>query len=144
MTNSATEEHIGTKYNRFKLVILIGQRAKDLNAGAKKLVTCSNKDKYPVIAIREIEEKKLDLEDLEIAAIKNCYPCSIDSPTEEEDKLIQEIEKAFGQESDKPAIIDSTTENLEQEESILKEEKEEIEEDLEYIDYENISSSDGE
>ncbi|GFZ82110.1 hypothetical protein RLOatenuis_2870 [Rickettsiales bacterium] len=142
MIQSATEDHISAKYNHFKLVILITQRVKDLNAGTKRLVTCSNKDKYPIIALREIEEKKLDLEDLELAAIKSYYPCSMDIPiTEEEGNLIQEIEKAFGQENDKPAMIYNATENIEQEDSILREE---IAEDPECIDDGDIRLPDDE
>ena len=141
MIQPTAEGHISAKHNRFKLVILVAQRVKDLNAGAKRLITCSSKNKYPVIALREIEEQKLDLEDLEFAAIKNYHPCSIDSPTEEKGSLIHEIEKAFGQENDKPAMIYDATENLEQEDSVLRKE---IAEELELIDDGGINLSDDE
>ena len=50
--------------NRFELVLLAAQRAKDIGSGAQMKVE-QDRDKNPVIALREIEEDKLDLSELE-------------------------------------------------------------------------------
>jgi DNA-directed RNA polymerase subunit omega len=47
--------------NRFDLVLLAGQRARDVSSGEEELVPRDN-DKNPVIALREISERKIDLE----------------------------------------------------------------------------------
>jgi len=49
--------------NRFDLVMLASQRARDVSAGAPLLVDRDN-DKNPVVALREIAEDKLDLDHL--------------------------------------------------------------------------------
>ena len=45
--------------NRFKLVVLSSRRARDIASGAEIYVE-KNNDKDPVIALREIAEKKID------------------------------------------------------------------------------------
>ena len=55
--------------NRFELVMLAGHRARALASGAELLVE-RDRDKNPVVALREIAELKLDLSGLEEALIK--------------------------------------------------------------------------
>ncbi len=55
--------------NRFKLVMLSAQRARNISAGAPMTVEKDN-DKNPVIALREIAEETVDLDDLEEGLIK--------------------------------------------------------------------------
>jgi len=55
--------------NRFKLVMLSAQRARNISAGAPMTVEKDN-DKNPVVALREIAEETVDLEDLEEGLIK--------------------------------------------------------------------------
>jgi DNA-directed RNA polymerase subunit omega len=55
--------------NRFELVMLAGHRARSLASGAELLVD-RDRDKNPVVALREIAELKLDLSGLEESLIK--------------------------------------------------------------------------
>jgi len=55
--------------NRFKLVMLSAQRARNISAGAPMTVEKDN-DKNPVVALREIAEETVELEDLEEGLIK--------------------------------------------------------------------------
>lgn len=47
--------------NRFELVMLAAQRAREISSGAQEAVTRDN-DKNPVIALREIADEKIDFE----------------------------------------------------------------------------------
>jgi DNA-directed RNA polymerase subunit omega len=55
--------------NRFELVMLAGHRARALASGAELYVD-RDRDKNPVVALREIAELKLDLNGLEESLIK--------------------------------------------------------------------------
>tara|TARA_B100000513_G_C11869862_1_gene175622 strand:+ start:397 stop:804 length:408 start_codon:yes stop_codon:yes gene_type:complete len=55
--------------NRFELVMLAAQRARHISAGAPLSVDRDN-DKNPVVALREIAEETVALEDLEESLIK--------------------------------------------------------------------------
>ena len=50
--------------NRFELVLLAAQRAKNISAGAPLTVE-QDRDKNPVIALREIADETINLADLE-------------------------------------------------------------------------------
>ena len=54
--------------NRFELVLLAVQRARDLTAGASLTVEREN-DKNPVIALREIAEETIEVDDLRQALV---------------------------------------------------------------------------
>lgn len=56
--------------NRFELVLLASQRAREIGAGASMLVDKDN-DKNPVIALREIADTDMSLEALGESLIKN-------------------------------------------------------------------------
>ncbi len=56
--------------NRFDLVMLAAHRARALTSGAELTVE-RDRDKNPVVALREIAEQKLDLGNLNEALIKN-------------------------------------------------------------------------
>ena len=56
--------------NRFELVMLAAQRARHISAGAPLSVDRDN-DKNPVVALREIAEETVALEDLEESLIKS-------------------------------------------------------------------------
>ena len=67
--------------NRFKLVMLSAQRARNISAGAPMTVEKDN-DKNPVVALREIAEETVDLEDLLIKGLQRHVEMN---DTEEED-----------------------------------------------------------
>ena len=54
--------------NRFELVLLAAQRAKNISAGAPLTVE-QDRDKNPVIALREIADETINLPDLENALV---------------------------------------------------------------------------
>ncbi len=56
--------------NRFELVLLSSQRAREIGAGAAMMVERDN-DKNPVIALREIADTDISLENLGESLIKN-------------------------------------------------------------------------
>jgi DNA-directed RNA polymerase subunit omega len=56
--------------NRFELVLLASQRAREIGAGAELLVERDN-DKNPVIALREIADTDMSLEALGESLVKN-------------------------------------------------------------------------
>ncbi len=63
MARITVEDCIQQVPNRFELVLLAAQRARDISAGAPLMVPHDN-DKNPVVALREIAESRLDLDHL--------------------------------------------------------------------------------
>ena len=68
MARVTVEDCVKKIPNRFELVLLAAQRAKDISAGAPMKVE-QDRDKNPVIALREIEEDKINRGDLENALV---------------------------------------------------------------------------
>ena len=60
MARVTTEDCITSIPNRFQLVIYACSRARDLSGGTEPSVDTDN-DKFTVVALREIAEKKIDL-----------------------------------------------------------------------------------
>ena len=63
MARVTVEDCVTKIPNRFELVVLAGQRARDIAAGAELLVD-RDEDKNPVVALREIAEDKVAPDDL--------------------------------------------------------------------------------
>ena len=59
MARVTVEDCIVQVPNRFELVIFAAQRARDISAGAQ-ITLDRDRDKNPVVALREIAEVKLD------------------------------------------------------------------------------------
>lgn len=75
--------------NRFELVLIAAQRARDLSAGAQMLVDQDN-DKRPVVALREIADTDISLENLRNAVVKGLQKTAdVDEP--EDDGEINEL-----------------------------------------------------
>ncbi|MFD2263073.1 DNA-directed RNA polymerase subunit omega [Lacibacterium aquatile] len=72
--------------NRFELVLLAGQRARDIASGTQIAVDRDN-DKNPVVALREIAEDKLDLEVIRNQLVKGLQK-AVDND-EPEDEVIE-------------------------------------------------------
>jgi DNA-directed RNA polymerase subunit omega len=69
--------------NRFELVMLAGHRARALASGAELLVE-RDRDKNPVVALREVADQKLDLSQLEESLVKGLQKrIEPDQPEEE-------------------------------------------------------------
>jgi DNA-directed RNA polymerase subunit omega len=70
--------------NRFDLVMLAAQRARDISAGSPLTVDRDN-DKNPVVSLREIADTTIDLESLNQSLIKGLQKVAeVDEPTEDE------------------------------------------------------------
>ncbi len=69
--------------NRFDLVMLAAQRARDISAGAQATVERNN-DKNPVMALREIADETIDLEALSNSLVQGLQRhVETDEPEEE-------------------------------------------------------------
>ncbi len=69
--------------NRFELVLLAAQRARDVTAGAQITLERDN-DKNPVVALREIADETIALDQLQNALIKGMQKhVEIDEPEED-------------------------------------------------------------
>ena len=86
MARVTVEDCITQIPNRFKLVIMAGQRARELSSGAKPTISKGN-DKNPVVALREIAAQSISLEELEEKVVHN-FQYYI--PTEETDEDIED------------------------------------------------------
>ena len=83
--------------NRFELVMVAAQRARDVSAGAP-LTVDRDDDKNPVVALREIAEETVDVEALQAAVIQGLQRhVEIDEPEEEQSEFdIAGLEMAVG------------------------------------------------
>lgn len=70
MARVTVEDCVEQVPNRFQLVVLAAQRARDISAGGE-LTVDRDRDKNPVVALREIAEQKLSTDDLYESVIKN-------------------------------------------------------------------------
>lgn len=70
MARVTVEDCIVKVPNRFELVLLAAQRARNVSAGAQITVDRDN-DKNPVVALREIAEQSVDFKELEETLVKN-------------------------------------------------------------------------
>ncbi|NQU58757.1 MAG: DNA-directed RNA polymerase subunit omega [Rhodospirillales bacterium] len=73
--------------NRFDLVMLASQRARNITAGAGVSIEKDN-DKNPVIALREIAEESIDIDELQESLIKGLQRhVEMEEPEDEMDLL---------------------------------------------------------
>lgn len=70
MARVTVEDCVEQVPNRFELVVLAAQRARDISAGGE-LTVDRDRDKNPVVALREIAETKLETEELYEAVVKS-------------------------------------------------------------------------
>ena len=102
MARVTVEDCVTKIPNRFQLVIIASQRARNISAGAALYVDRDN-DKNPVIALREIAEDLVDHVELEESLIKGLQKhVEMDAPEEDEVDLIA-IQQAYdGETADAP------------------------------------------
>lgn len=85
MARVTVEDCVVKVPNRFELVLLAGQRARDIASGAPLTVDRDN-DKGPVVALREIADATIPLETLQNNVIKGMQKhVEIDEPEEDHD-----------------------------------------------------------
>jgi DNA-directed RNA polymerase subunit omega len=85
MARVTVEDCVDKVPNRFDLVLLAAHRARELSAGQAPTVARDN-DKNPVVALREIAEESIPVEDLREHAIEGLQrQIEVDEP--EEDRM---------------------------------------------------------
>jgi len=83
MARVTVEDCVEKIPNRFELVLLAAQRARNLSRGEELTVDRDN-DKNPVVALREIAEETVPLEKLELDLIKSLSRAPEPEPADEE------------------------------------------------------------
>ncbi|MSP51488.1 MAG: DNA-directed RNA polymerase subunit omega [Alphaproteobacteria bacterium] len=78
--------------NRFDLVVLAGQRSRQISAG-EALTLDRDNDKNPVVALREIAESTIDLDQLQEAVVRGMQKhVEVDEPEEDDMNLLMSRE----------------------------------------------------
>jgi DNA-directed RNA polymerase subunit omega len=99
MARVTVEDCIVKIPNRFRLVMLAAQRARDLSVGSPLTVERDN-DKDPVVALREIADGTIEVEDIEAALIEGLQKhIEVDEPEEGSVELLaveEELAAAAG------------------------------------------------
>ncbi|HYD17520.1 MAG TPA: DNA-directed RNA polymerase subunit omega [Patescibacteria group bacterium] len=96
MARVTVEDCILKVPNRFELVLVSSQRAREINAGAALMVDRDN-DKNPVISLREIADTEISLDNLRESLIKN-HQKVIEVEEEDEDVIdVMEGESEWAQ-----------------------------------------------
>ena len=96
MARVTVEDCIVQIPNRFELVLLAAQRARNIGRGEEMTVDRDN-DKNPVVALREIAETTIDLAAVEADLVKSLQRAPEPEPAEEEVlDLIATDENIFG------------------------------------------------
>ena len=86
--------------NRFELVLLAAQRAKNISAGAPMTVE-QDRDKNPVVALREIADETISLSDLE-----NTLVTGMQKFVKEEDVTVEEDDSIKAADAELAALTD--------------------------------------
>ena len=84
MARVTVEDCVMKVPNRFELVVLAAQRSRTISAGAPLSLDRDN-DKNPVVALREIADETIELEELEDNVIRGMQKhVEIDEPEDED------------------------------------------------------------
>ncbi len=101
MARVTVEDCIDKIPNRYELLMVATQRAKDISAGAPITVSRDN-DKNSVVALREIAEEKVNIEDLQKSLVMGLQKfVEVEEPEEEEmeilaaEKELAELDEQF-------------------------------------------------
>lgn len=92
MARVTVEDCVTKIPNRFRLVMLAAQRARDLSVGTPLTVDRDN-DKNPVVALREIAEETITPESLESALIRGLQQNPESDETEEDNAGLLAVEE---------------------------------------------------
>ena len=100
MARVTVEDCILKVPNRFELVLLAAQRAKNISAGAPMTVD-QDRDKNPVVALREIADETINLEDLQ-----NTLVTGMQKFVKEEDVTVDEDESLKAADAELAALTE--------------------------------------
>lgn len=88
MARVTVEDCVEKIPNRYELLMVAAQRAKDIESGSPLLVDRDN-DKNSVVALREIAENKVSIENLQKSLVMNLQKIvEVEEPEEEELEII--------------------------------------------------------
>ena len=105
MARVTVEDCVDKVPNRFDLVLLAAQRAREISGGAEMTID-RDRDKNPVVALREIAEETQSADELRERLIEsNQTQIEVDEPEEDSMALLM-----GGGEPDKPAADDDMSE----------------------------------
>ncbi len=108
MARVTVEDCVDKVPNRFELVMLAAHRAREITAGAQITVD-RDKDKNPVVALREIAEETQSAAELRERLIEsNQHQIEVDEPEDDSMSLLM----GGGEAMDKPADDDMSEEKL--------------------------------
>lgn len=138
MARVTVEDCVEKIPNRYELLMVAAQRAKDIEQGAPLRVDRDN-DKNAVVALREIAEDKVSIEDLQKSLVLNLQKyVEVEEPEEEEieiiaaEKELADLDAQF----DTSMLIDDTADSGMQ----IKDEAGDVMDDLDDMDF---SAEDG-
>ncbi|MEK9944752.1 MAG: DNA-directed RNA polymerase subunit omega [Alphaproteobacteria bacterium] len=104
MARVTVEDCVEIVPNRFELVVLAAQRSREISAGAELTVDRDN-DKNPVIALREIADKTVPVDELDDALILSLQK-QVESDEPEEDDMAMLMSSDWTPEPQPPAKPD--------------------------------------
>lgn len=97
MARVTVEDCVQKVPNRFELVMLASQRAREISAGAKETVERDN-DKNPVIALREIADETVELDNLRESLVRSLQRhLPFDDVEEEEEPDVAALQSAMAE-----------------------------------------------
>ncbi|MBP5855874.1 DNA-directed RNA polymerase subunit omega [Marivibrio halodurans] len=99
MARVTVEDCVEKVPNRFELVLMAGQRSRDI-ANGSELQVDRDRDKNPVVALREIAEDKLDTEYLKDSLVRGLQKHIEQDEPEEEDMLEMAAAALLSEESE--------------------------------------------
>ena len=141
MARITVEDCIDKFPSRFELVLVASQRARKLYAGDEATVDKEN-DKNTVIALREISEVTIPIEDMKENLIVEYQTVTLNDEEEEQENLDHDInaEESENPSNDSENENEKTASELADEEikSLSIEEEKEIQENFEISDEENL------
>lgn len=105
--------------NRFDLVMTAAQRARDISAGAP-LTIDRDRDKNPVVALREIADETVDLEALREGLVKSLQK-HVEADEPEEDAIDTQMgENLLGSIAENPAAAGVRAEEIDEDEMLIE------------------------
>jgi DNA-directed RNA polymerase subunit omega len=108
MARVTVEDCVTKIPNRFELVAMAAQRARSISAGAALTVERDD-DKNPVVALREIADETIPLEELEEALVKSLQTfVEMDEPEEDEMDMLaiqQELNPELAEENANASVV---------------------------------------
>ena len=105
--------------NRFELVMIAAQRARDISSGAP-LTVDRDRDKNPVVALREIADETVDLELLREGLIKGLQK-HVEADEPEEDAIDTQMgENLLGSIAENPAAAGVRNEEIDEDEMSIE------------------------